>query len=229
MHSRARKSRGRRAALGILEDEESVPDLDRASRASRDISVAVQALGALNSLSKKIPVSLGDEPDSRARSHVAVARANDATSRSRRRRPASARSLARLARVASDARRESPSKGVERADGSRLSDAPRRRARAGDGRKRIDGRRRRRLSSCVSARRRRCEFFEGEGSPWTSWRRPFSTTRPPRVRAAALSSLSKRRSPQRSAWLLAGLIDRDPAVRAVALEESAPLVDDSGR
>ena len=61
--------------LGILEDEESAPDLVRLA-ASRDISVSVQALTALNSLSKKIPVSLGDEV-TRSALDVALVRAND--------------------------------------------------------------------------------------------------------------------------------------------------------
>jgi cyclophilin family peptidyl-prolyl cis-trans isomerase len=71
------------------------------------------------------------------------------------------------------------------------------------------------------------EFFEGDGPP-----EPVVTAaaadRSARVRAASLSSLSKKKSSRLSARLLVGLIDRDPSVRAVALEESAPLVGDAG-
>ena len=47
----------------------------------------------------------------------------------------------------------------------------------------------------------------------------------PRVRAAALSSLSKKSPGAVTHWLLAGLVDRDPAVREVALEAAAPLLE----
>ena len=47
----------------------------------------------------------------------------------------------------------------------------------------------------------------------------------PRVRAAALSSLSKKSPGAATRWLLAGLVDRDPAVRDVALEAAAPLLE----
>jgi cyclophilin family peptidyl-prolyl cis-trans isomerase len=46
-----------------------------------------------------------------------------------------------------------------------------------------------------------------------------------RVRTAALSSLSKKSPGAATRWLLAGLVDRDPAVRDVALEASAPLLE----
>jgi cyclophilin family peptidyl-prolyl cis-trans isomerase len=46
-----------------------------------------------------------------------------------------------------------------------------------------------------------------------------------RVRAACLSSLSKKKSPRLSARLLVGLIDADPAVRDTALDAAAPLLE----
>ena len=46
-----------------------------------------------------------------------------------------------------------------------------------------------------------------------------------RVRAAALSSLSKKSPAGAARWLVAGLADRDPAVREVALEAAAPLFE----
>src|SRR5450759_1013812 len=61
--------------LGLLEDEESASDLVRLA-ASRDVSVSVQALTALNSLSKKSALSRGDELTRSARD-VALVRAND--------------------------------------------------------------------------------------------------------------------------------------------------------
>lgn len=61
--------------LGLLEDEESASDLVHLA-ASRDVSVSVQALTALNSLSKKSALSRGDELTRSARD-VALVRAND--------------------------------------------------------------------------------------------------------------------------------------------------------
>jgi cyclophilin family peptidyl-prolyl cis-trans isomerase/HEAT repeat protein len=46
-----------------------------------------------------------------------------------------------------------------------------------------------------------------------------------RVRAAAVSYLSKKGGDGREAWLAAALADSDPAVRGAALEASAPILD----
>jgi len=211
--------------LGVLQDEESVGDLIRLA-ANRDISVSVQALTALYSLSKKIPGSLSEEP-TRGALDVAVARARDAT-------PGVAVAALRLLGALPD----SPAsralleenllrkgwRGQTALVSLTLLDAARAPEKAATriGAAVVTGTLELRLGAAESLR-----SFEGDGLPLR-----LATTLlddpAARVRAAALSSLSKRPSPRRSGWLLAGLIDRDPAVRAVALEESAPLVDDTG-
>ena len=62
-------------ALGILDDEESILYLNRLA-ASHDISVSVQALTALHSLSKKIPISLSEDL-TRSALDIALLRAKD--------------------------------------------------------------------------------------------------------------------------------------------------------
>jgi cyclophilin family peptidyl-prolyl cis-trans isomerase len=73
------------------------------------------------------------------------------------------------------------------------------------------------------------EFLESGIGGKISSNDPLATAvfadRAPRVRAAALSSLSKKSPGAATAWLLAGLVDRDPAVRDVALEAAAPLLE----
>jgi len=211
--------------LGILEDEESIPELITLARSS-DISVAVQALGALQSLSRKIPVSLGDEL-TRSALDVAVARANDPL-------PGVAVAALRLLGALPDSpasravleenllrkgwRGQTALVSLTLLDPVRAPEEAATRIGAAV----VTGTLELRLGAAEALR-----SFESDVLPLR-----LATTLlddpAARVRAAALSSLSKTPSPRRSGWLLAGLIDRDPAVRAVALEESAPRVDDAG-
>lgn len=206
--------------LGILEDEESAPDLVRLA-ASGDISVSVQALTALHSLSKKGALSRGDALTRNARD-LAVGRVSDPT-------PGVAVAALRLLGVLPDSpasraaleenllrkgwRGQTALVSLTRLDAVRAPE---------DAAARIDaalvaGTLELRLGAAESL-----QFFEGDGPP-----KPLATAlladRAARVRATALSSLSKKQSPRLSAWLLAGLIDRDPTVRDVALDAAAPL------
>src|ERR1017187_8966533 len=206
--------------LGILEDEQSAPDLVRLA-ASRDVSVSVQALTALHSLSKKGVLSRGDDLTRNARD-LAVGRVSDPT-------PGVAVAALRLLGVLPDSpasraaleenllrkgwRGQTALVSLTRLDAVRAPE---------DAAARIDaalvaGTLELRLGAAESL-----QFFEGDGPP-----KPLATAlladRAARVRATALSSLSKRQSPRLSAWLLAGLIDRDPTVRDVALDAAAPL------
>jgi cyclophilin family peptidyl-prolyl cis-trans isomerase len=208
--------------LGILEDEESVPDLIRLA-ASPDISVSVQALTALNSLSKKISVSLGDEL-TRSALDVALVRARDSL-------PGVAVTAVRLLGVLPDSpasratleenllrkgwRGQTALVSLTRLDAARAPEAAAARIDAAL----VAGTLELHLGAAESL-----QFFEGEGPP-----KPLATAlladRAARVRAAALSFLSRRPSPRLSGWLLAGLIDRDAAVRDVALDAAAPLLE----
>jgi len=211
--------------LGLLGDEDVAADLIRLA-ASRDVSVSVQALIALDSLSKKSAFTRNEDLTRSAR-EVACVRAND---------PLSGVAVAALRLLGSlpDApasravleesllrqgwRGQTALVSLTRLDAVRAPEKAAGRIEAAAGAP---------LELRLGAAEA-LQFFEGDGPP-----ERLATTlladRAARVRAAALSSLSKGSSRRRSAWLLAGLIDRDPAVRAVALEESAPLVDDGSR
>ena len=206
--------------LGILEDEQSAPDLVRLA-ASRDISVSVQALTALHSLSKKITLSRGDDLTRNARD-IAVARANDALSgvviaalKLLGALPDSAASRAALEEnlLRKGWRGQTALVSLTRLDAARAPEVAAARIDA----VLVAGTLELRLGAAESL-----QFFEGDGPP-----KPLATAlladRAARVRATALSSLSKKQSPRLSAWLLAGLIDRDPTVRDVALDAAAPL------
>jgi cyclophilin family peptidyl-prolyl cis-trans isomerase len=212
--------------LGILEDEESMRDLIRLA-ASRDASFSVQALTALNSISKKIPVSLSEDL-TRSACDVAVARASDVM-------PGVAVAALRLLGALPDSpesrgtleenllrkgwRGQTALVSLTRLDAAHSPEAALKRldaAAAGDSLEL-------RLGAVESL-----EFLKDGSAAKDQVATLLLSDRLARVRAAALSALSRQRVPKRSAYLLAGLIDRDPAVRAVALEESAPLVDDAG-
>jgi len=208
--------------LGLLEDEESAPDLVRLA-ASRDVSVSVQALTALDSLSKKSAVFRSDELARTAR-NVAVGRASDPT-------PGVAVAALRLLGALPDApesratleenllrkgwRGQTALVALTRLEAARAPDAAAKRLDAPLVASSLELR----LGAAESL-----EYFEDGGAP-----EPLTTALladpAPRIRAAALSSLSKKKSPRLFAWLLAGLIDRDPAVRDVALEAAAPLLE----
>lgn len=213
-------------AAGILQDEESAPDLIRLA-AHHDISISVQALTALNSLSKKGALSRNDDVARSARD-VALLRANDSFS-------GVAIAALRLLGVLPDApeahaaleenllrkgwRGQTALVSLTRLDAARAPEAAAARLEAAQ----TTGSLELRLGVAESL-----EFFEGDGPPEPVVR-AAAADRSARVRAASLSSLSKKRSSRLPARLLTGLIDRDPAVRATALEESAPFVDEGSR
>ncbi|MGZ6987977.1 MAG: peptidylprolyl isomerase, partial [Thermoanaerobaculia bacterium] len=212
-------------AAGLLEDEESAPDLVALARRS-EVSIAVQALGALQSLSKKGALSHGDELTRSAR-NVALLRANDSLP------GAAIAALGLLGTLPDDPasraileenvlrkgwRGQTALVALTRLDAARAPEAAAARLEAAQ----TTGSLELRLGAAESL-----EFFEGVGPPEPVVAAAVADPAA-RVRAASLSSLSKRNIPKRSAYLLAGLLDRDPAVRAVALEESAPLVGDAG-
>jgi hypothetical protein len=190
-------------AAGILQDEESAPDLIRLA-AHRDISVAVQALGALNSLSKKIFLSRSDELTRGAR-EVALLRAND---------PLPGVSIAALrllgalpesgaARAALEEnllrkgwRGQTALVSLTRLDAARAPEAAAARLEAAQ----TTGSLELRLGAAEAL-----QFFEGNGLP-NALATALLADRAPRVRAAALSSLSKNPIPRRFGWFLAGLI-----------------------
>ena len=209
-------------AAGLLEDEESFGDLVRLA-ANRDVSVSVQALGALHSLSKKRAISRSDELTRSARD-VALLRANDplpgvaiaalgllgALPESKEARATLEENLLRKGW-----RGQTALVSLTRLDAARAPEAAAARIDAAL----VAGTLELHLGAAESL-----QFFEGDGPP-----KPLATAlladRAVRVRAAALSSLSKRQSPRLSTWLLAGLVDRDPAVRDVALDAAAPLLE----
>jgi cyclophilin family peptidyl-prolyl cis-trans isomerase len=212
-------------AAGLLEDEESFGDLVRLA-ANRDVSVSVQALGALHSLSKKGAISRSDELTRSARD-VALLRANDplpgvaiaalgllgALPESKEARATLEENLLRKGW-----RGQTALVSLTRLDAARAPEAAAARIDAAL----VAGTLELRLGAAESL-----EFFEGDGPP-----EPVVTAaladRSARVRAASLSSLSKKKSPRLSARLLAGLIDRDPAVRDTVLEAAAPLLEQGG-
>jgi cyclophilin family peptidyl-prolyl cis-trans isomerase/HEAT repeat protein len=212
--------------LGILEDEDSIPDLVALAR-SPDVSVAVQALGAVQSLSRKISVSRSDEL-TRSALEVALARANDSL-------PGVAIAGLRLLGALPDSpasratleqnllrkgwRGQAALVSLTRLDAALSPEAALKRLDAAAASDSLELR----LGAVESL-----EFLKGESAAKEQVATALLSDRLARVRAAALSSLSKQKAPKRSAYMLAGLIDREPAVRAVALEESAPLVDEAG-
>ncbi|MGZ5428802.1 MAG: peptidylprolyl isomerase, partial [Thermoanaerobaculia bacterium] len=212
--------------LGLLEDEESVGNLVRLA-ASRDVSVSVQALTALNSLSKKSALSRGDELTRSARD-VALVRANDplpgvaiAGLRLLGALPDSPASRATLEEnlVRKGRRGQTALVSLTRLDVAPSPEAALKRLDAAAASDSLELR----LGAVESL-----EFLEGGSAAKGQVATALLSDRAARVRAAALSSISKQKLPKRSAYLLTGLVDRDPAVRAVALESSAPLVDDAG-
>ncbi|HEX2799269.1 MAG TPA: HEAT repeat domain-containing protein, partial [Thermoanaerobaculia bacterium] len=213
-------------AAGLLEDEESASDLVRLA-ASRDVSVSVQALTALNSLSKKSALSRGDELTRSARD-VALVRANDplpgvaiAGLRLLGALPDSPASRATLEEnlLRKGWRGQTALVSLTRLDVAPSPEAALKRLDAAAASDSLELR----LGAVESL-----EFLKGESAAKEQVATALLSDRLARVRAAALSSLSKQKAPKRSAYMLAGLIDREPAVRAVALEESAPLVDEAG-
>ncbi len=214
-------------AAGLLEDEESAPDLVGLA-ASRDVSASVQALGALYSLSKKSAVTRSDALTRRVR-EVAVERAGDST-------PGVAIAALRLLGALPDApesraaleenllrkgwRGQTALVALTRLDAGR---APEKAA------ARIDAA----VVGTLEMRLGAAEALEYLGDErdkeGISSNDPLATALladpAARVRAAAASSLSKKKSAMRPAWLFTALIDRDPAVRDVALDAAAPLLE----
>ncbi len=208
--------------LGLLEDEESASDLVRLA-ASRDVSVSVQALTALHSLSKKSALSRGDDLTFSARA-VALLRANDSL-------PGVAIAALRLLGTLPDDpasramleenllgkgwRGQTALVALTRLDAARAPETAAARIDAAA----VAGTLELRLGAAESL-----EYFEPNGPPGPL-AKALLADRAPRIRAAALSSLSKQKSPGLPAALLAGLIDHDPAVRDVALGAAAPLLE----
>lgn len=213
--------------LGILEDEESAVDLVGLA-ASRDVSVSVQALNALHALSKKSAFDRSDELARRARG-VALLRANDPLpgvavaalrllgalpdspeSRAaleenlRRRGWKGQTALVALTRL--DAARD-PEKAAARVD-----------------RELVGGSLEMRLGAAEAL-----ETLAGKAEEGISSAHPLAdalvSDPAARVRAAALSSLSEKSPGAAAHWLLVGLVDHDAAVREVALEAAAPLLE----
>ncbi|MEO8053714.1 MAG: peptidylprolyl isomerase [Acidobacteriota bacterium] len=218
--------------LGIIGDEESASDLLTLAR-SPDVSIAVQVLGALHSLSKKNLFSESSDLTRTARA-AAVARANDGL-------PGVAIAALRLLGALPDSpesraaleenllrkgwRGQAALVAVTRLDAATAPE----RAAARLEKEIVGGTLEQRLGAAEAL-----EFLrEGErDKEGISSNDPLVVTllsdRAPRVRAAVLSSLSKKSPPRALFWLLAGLSDRDPAVREVALEEAAPLLEMGG-
>ena len=216
--------------LGILEDEESALDLVGLAR-SPDVSIAVQAMGALHSLSrKKSTFARGDELARSARG-AALFRANDPL-------PGVAIAALRLLGVLPDApesravleenllrkgwRGQTALVALTRLDAEQ---APEKAA------ARIDAA----VVGTLEMRLGAAEALEYLGEEKIKDKEGISSSDPlavalisdpaPRVRAAALSSLSKKSPGAAAHWLLVGLVDRDPSVRDVALEAAAPLLE----
>ncbi|HSB63215.1 MAG TPA: peptidylprolyl isomerase [Thermoanaerobaculia bacterium] len=209
--------------LGLLEDEESTGDLIRLA-ASRDISVSVQALGALDSLSKKSAIFRSEDLTRRALA-VAVARANDALPgvavaalRLLGSLPESAEARAVLEEnlLRKGWRGQTALVSLVRLDAARAPEAAAKRLDAASASDSLELR----LGAAQAL-----EFLGGESALKERVAAALHSDRAARIRAAVLSSLSKQNSPKRSAYLLAGLIDRDAAVRDVALDAAAPLLE----
>ena len=208
--------------LGILEDEKSASELVGLA-ANGDVSIAVQALTALHSLSKKSAFAR-DEALARSARDVSLLRANDSL-------PGVAIAALRLLGVLPDSpaaravleenlrrkgwRGQTALVSLTRLDAAQAPEA----AAARLDRAQIAGSLEERLGVAESL-----ELFDGEGPP-EALATAALADRAPRVRAAALSSLSKKNTAKRPAWLLAGLIDRDPAVRDTALDTAAPFLE----
>jgi cyclophilin family peptidyl-prolyl cis-trans isomerase len=205
-------------AAGLLGDEESAADLVRLA-ASSDISASVQALTALSSLSKKNLFSESSDLTRTARG-AALLRAKDSL-------PGVAIAALRLLGALPDSpesraaleenllrkgwRGQTALVALTRLD---AAGAPERAA-ARLEKQILGGTLEQRLGAAEAQ-----EFASNDPLAVALTSDPA-----PRVRALALSSLSKKSSSAVSRWLLAGLADRDPAVREVALEESAPLLE----
>lgn len=218
-------------AVGLLGDEESAADLVALAR-SPSVSIAVQALGALNSLSKQNLFSESSDLTRIVRG-VGLLRAKDFV-------PGVAVAAIRLLGVLPDSpesraaleenllrkgwRGQTALVALTRLDGARAPE----KAAARLEKAIVGGTLEQRLGAAEAL-----EYLAGgetgKDKEGISLNDPLVTTLladpAARVRAAALSSLSKNSSPRAFFWLLAGLADRDPAVRGVALEESAPLLE----
>jgi cyclophilin family peptidyl-prolyl cis-trans isomerase/HEAT repeat protein len=214
--------------LGILEDGDSAPDLVRLA-ASPDTSVAVQALVALHSLSRKNAFTR-DEMLARSARESVITRASDPV-------PGVAVAALRLLGVLPDApesravleenlsrkgwRGQTALVALTRLDAARLPEKAAARIDAA-----IVGTLEMRLGAAESL-----EFLGGreKGKEGISSSDPLAAALisdpAPRVRAAALSSLSKESPGAASHWLLVGLVDRDPSVRDAALGAAAPLLE----
>jgi cyclophilin family peptidyl-prolyl cis-trans isomerase len=217
----------------LLEDEEGADDLVGLAE-SRNISVSVQALTGLYSLSKKIALSRREDLAHRAR-EAAVARANDTC-------PGVAVAALRLLGALPDSpesraaleenllrkgwRRRTALVALTRLDATRAPD----RAAARLDRELVGGTLEQRLGAAQAL-----EYLPGtenesgkKDKEGISFNDPLavalSSDPAPRVRAAALSSLSKKSPGFATYWLLAGLGDGDPSVRDVALGAAAPLL-----
>jgi cyclophilin family peptidyl-prolyl cis-trans isomerase/HEAT repeat protein len=217
---------------GILKDIESAPDLVHLA-GGKDVSISVQALTALSSLSKQNSSFPPDSSLTRAARSVAVSRANDPL-------PGVAVAALRLLGGLPDApesravleenvlrkgwRGQTAVVSLTRLDAVRDPEAA---AKCVDAAL-VAGTLEMRLGAAESL-----EFLGIE--PGRESERKSSVHDPlvdalisdpaPRVRAATISSLSKKSPGASSRWLLAGLADRDPAVRDAALDAAAPLVE----
>ncbi len=216
--------------LGILEDEESAPDLVGLA-AGHDVSISVQALGALHSLSKKNAFTR-DEALARSARESVITRASDPV-------PGVAIAALRLLGALPDApesraaleenllrkgwRGQTALVGLTRLDAARTPEAAAKRLDAA-----VVGTLEMRLGAAESLEYldERDKDKDREG---ISLNDPLATAlladRAARVRAAAVSSLSKKFPGAAAHWLLVGLVDRDPSVREVALDAAVPLLE----
>ena len=214
--------------LGVLEDEPGATDLVGLVR-SADVSIAVQAMGALHSLSKKNAFTR-DEILTRSVRESVIARASDPV-------PGVAVAALRLLGALPDApesrgvleenllrkgwRGQTALVALTRLDAERAPEAAAKRLDAA-----LVGTLEQRLGAAESL-----EFLGGpeKGKEGISSNDPLAAALisdpAPRVRAAALASLSKKSPGAASRWLLVGLVDRDPSVRDVALDAAAPLLE----
>ena len=215
-------------AVALLGDEESAADLITLAR-SPDVSIAVQALGALHSLSKKNLFSESSQL-TRGAGGVALVRANDPL-------PGVAIVALRLLGALPDSpesravleenllrkgwRGQTALVSLTRLDAARAPE----KAAARLEKEIVGGTLEQRLGAAEAL-----EYLAREkDKEGISSNDPLAdallSDPSARVRAAALSSLSRKSPSGVSRWLLAGLVDRDPTVREVALEESVPLLE----
>ena len=205
-------------AAGLLADAESVPDLLRLAE-SESISIGVQSLLAL----ERIASSAKDGERAAAAADVALRRSGDAAAGVS---VAALRLLGALSATAysqalleENVRREGwkgqtalvsltrlDAPGAPVAAANRLAEA------AASGSLEL------KLGACEAL-----DFLPVQFAVPAAARLLADSSS--RVRAAALSSVSKREAPSRAAWLAEGLKDPSPTVRAAALEGGAPLVD----